>query len=92
MAYGEIGVLPISITVLANTFAYYQRVNNMSDVYLAKRVFDSLSRISILGSHNWIASVKEEAIKHGIDLQNNMANKKFKKFCVETLSSGHASM
>ena len=88
MVYGESGVLPISITVLANAFAYYHRVTNMSNVYLAKRVFDSLSRISVLGSHNWITWVQDEARKHGIELQSNMVNKKFKKKCIATLSRG----
>ena len=87
MVYGESGVFPISITILSNVFAFYHRLSNMQSTYLAKRVFDSLSHISLLGSHNWISWVKSEAHKCSINLDMNVPNKKFKKLCIETLNS-----
>ena len=86
MVYGESGVFPISNVILANVFACYHRLSNMPCIYLAKRVFESLSRISILGSHNWIQWVKSEAHKRQINLDMNIPNKKFKKMCIETLN------
>ena len=87
IVYGETGTFPISITILANIFAFYHRLSNMSDHFLVKKVFTSLRHLSNGGFKTWISEVNSLASSNNISLDSDENNKVFKRKCKTLLET-----
>ena len=85
IVYGETGCYPISLTILANVFAYYHRLLNMRNHILVKKVFNSLTNLSNSGFSTWVSEVIALASSYNIALDSEESNKIFKQKCRTSL-------
>ena len=85
VVYGEYGVYPLHLELMANCFKYFYRLNQMNNNKLTKKVYNELSRLDSLSFPNWITKVKEEARKLDINLLNEVNAAKFKLDVIQKL-------
>ena len=85
MVYGELGIYPIKLDLLANCFKYFHRLHQMNGKKLAKKVFNELSRLESISFPTWISKVENKAMEFDIDLYNDLNPGRFKHYVNQQL-------
>ena len=83
--YGELGVYPLHLELLASCFKYFHRLQAMNNQTLVKKVFNELSRLDNLSFPTWVSKVREKAAEFDLDLYVDFNATNFKRLVTRQL-------